>query len=123
MMLLTCYFRGDFMYSFCPYGMIEFTFICAEKHSTEKRKEEQPVTKAGNGFLKTFNMITYSTRIVCVLSVEDTGQTTNICRSHELFSGDLFVFVDSQRLLFLIFDVFLTFFISMVKVDVAPFHL
>lgn len=62
--LLTCCFGGYFMYSFCPCGIIEFTFVYAvvawmrtfltfisgEKFSIY-------ITKPGDGFLKTFSML------------------------------------------------------------------
>lgn len=64
LVLLTCCFGGYFMYSFCPCGMIEFTFVYAmvawlrtfltfisgEKFSVY-------ITKVGDGFLKTFSML------------------------------------------------------------------
>nr|QXE43455.1 ATP synthase F0 subunit 6 [Ophidascaris baylisi] len=62
--LLTCCFGGYFMYSFCPCGMIEFTFVYAVVAwlSTfltfiSGEKFSIYITKAGDGFLKTFSML------------------------------------------------------------------
>nr|AJF11578.1 ATP synthase F0 subunit 6 [Baylisascaris schroederi] len=64
LVLLTCCFGGYFMYSFCPCGMIEFTFVYAmvawlSTFLTFISGEKFPVyiTKVGDGFLKTFSML------------------------------------------------------------------
>nr|YP_009450243.1 ATP synthase F0 subunit 6 [Ortleppascaris sinensis]AOV93983.1 ATP synthase F0 subunit 6 [Ortleppascaris sinensis] len=62
--LLTCCFGGYFTYSFCPCGMIEFTFVYAVVAwmSTfltfiSSEKFSIYITKEGDGFLKTFSML------------------------------------------------------------------
>uniref|UniRef100_UPI0030E330FF ATP synthase F0 subunit 6 n=1 Tax=Porrocaecum reticulatum TaxID=2161849 RepID=UPI0030E330FF len=62
--LLTCCFGGYFTYSFCPCGMIEFTFVYAVVAwmSTfltfiSGDKFSIYITKEGDGFLKTFSML------------------------------------------------------------------
>nr|AJF11580.1 ATP synthase F0 subunit 6 [Baylisascaris schroederi] len=64
LVLLTCCFGGYFMYSFCPCGMIEFTFVYAMVAwlSTfltfiSGEKFSVYITKVGDGFLKTFSML------------------------------------------------------------------
>nr|QPF22258.1 ATP synthase F0 subunit 6 [Ophidascaris sp. CYZ-2020] len=64
LVLLTCCFGGYFMYSFCPCGMIEFTFVYAVVAwlSTfltfiSGEKFSIYITKAGDGFLETFSML------------------------------------------------------------------
>nr|UZP15726.1 ATP synthase F0 subunit 6 [Contracaecum sp.] len=62
--LLTCCFGGYFTYSFCPCGMLEFTFVYAVVAwmSTfmtfiSGEKFSVYITKEGDGFLKTFSML------------------------------------------------------------------
>nr|YP_004123391.1 ATP synthase F0 subunit 6 [Contracaecum rudolphii B Bullini et al., 1986]ACP30389.1 ATP synthase F0 subunit 6 [Contracaecum rudolphii B Bullini et al., 1986] len=62
--LLTCCFGGYFTYSFCPCGMLEFTFVYAVVAwmSTfftfiSSEKFSVYITKEGDGFLKTFSML------------------------------------------------------------------
>nr|QOS04436.1 ATP synthase F0 subunit 6 [Toxascaris leonina]QST20091.1 ATP synthase F0 subunit 6 [Toxascaris leonina] len=64
LVLLVCCFGGYFTYSFCPCGMIEFTFVYAMVAwlSTfltfiSGEKFSIYITKAGDGFLKTFSML------------------------------------------------------------------
>nr|ADV58583.1 ATP synthase F0 subunit 6 [Ascaris suum] len=64
LVLLTCCFGGYFMYSFCPCGMIEFTFVYAMVAwlSTlltfiTSEKFSIYISKAGDSFLKTFSML------------------------------------------------------------------
>nr|AJF11553.1 ATP synthase F0 subunit 6 [Baylisascaris schroederi] len=64
LVLLTCCFGGYFMYSFCPCGMVEFTFVYAMVAwlSTfltfiSGEKFSVYITKVGDGFLKTFSML------------------------------------------------------------------
>nr|YP_001795385.1 ATP synthase F0 subunit 6 [Toxocara malaysiensis]CAL80798.1 ATP synthetase subunit 6 [Toxocara malaysiensis] len=62
--LLTCCFGGYFTYSFCPCGMVEFTFVYAVVAwmSTflsfiSSEKFSIYISKSGDGFLKTFSML------------------------------------------------------------------
>nr|ACM88518.1 ATP synthase F0 subunit 6 [Toxocara vitulorum]ACR38967.1 ATP synthase subunit 6 [Toxocara vitulorum] len=62
--LLTCCFGGYFTYSFCPCGMVEFTFVYAVVAwmSTflsfiSSEKFSVYISKFGDGFLKTFSML------------------------------------------------------------------
>nr|YP_009391008.1 ATP synthase F0 subunit 6 [Caenorhabditis angaria]YP_009391092.1 ATP synthase F0 subunit 6 [Caenorhabditis castelli]ARV88260.1 ATP synthase F0 subunit 6 [Caenorhabditis angaria]ARV88356.1 ATP synthase F0 subunit 6 [Caenorhabditis castelli] len=62
--LLTCCFGGYFTYSFCPCGMVEFTFVYAAVAwmSTlltfiSSEKFSVYMSKAGDSFLKTFSML------------------------------------------------------------------
>nr|ARV88273.1 ATP synthase F0 subunit 6 [Caenorhabditis sp.] len=62
--LLVCCFGGYFTYSFCPCGMVEFTFIYASVAwmSTlltfiSSEKFSVYMSKAGDSFLKTFSML------------------------------------------------------------------
>nr|AJF11565.1 ATP synthase F0 subunit 6 [Baylisascaris schroederi] len=64
LVLLTCCFGGYFMYSFCPCGMIEFTFVYAMVAWSSTfltfisgEKFSVYITKVGDGFLKTFSML------------------------------------------------------------------
>nr|YP_009312529.1 ATP synthase F0 subunit 6 [Pseudoterranova cattani]AOV63280.1 ATP synthase subunit 6 [Pseudoterranova cattani] len=61
---LVCCFGGYFSYSFCPCGMIEFTFVYAivawmSTFFTFTTSEEFSIyiAKEGDGFLKTFSML------------------------------------------------------------------
>nr|ARV88368.1 ATP synthase F0 subunit 6 [Caenorhabditis sp. 38 MB-2015] len=62
--LLTCCFGGYFTYSFCPCGMVEFTFVYAAVAwmSTlltfiSSEKFSVYMSKGGDSFLKTFSML------------------------------------------------------------------
>ena len=62
--LLTCCFGGYFTYSFCPCGIVEFTFCYAAVAwiSTlltfiSREKFSIYIRKAGDSFLKTFSML------------------------------------------------------------------
>nr|AET08656.1 ATP synthase subunit 6 [Contracaecum osculatum B sensu Nascetti et al. (1993)] len=62
--LLVCCFGGYFTYSFCPCGMLEFTFVYAivAWMSTfltfiTSEKFSVYITKEGDGFMKTFSMM------------------------------------------------------------------
>nr|YP_009312541.1 ATP synthase F0 subunit 6 [Pseudoterranova decipiens sensu lato Germany]AOV63303.1 ATP synthase subunit 6 [Pseudoterranova decipiens sensu lato Germany] len=62
--LLVCCFGGYFSYSFCPCGMIEFTFVYAVVAwmstfftFTTSEKFSIYIAKEGDGFLKTFSML------------------------------------------------------------------
>nr|YP_009312517.1 ATP synthase F0 subunit 6 [Phocanema bulbosa]AOV63268.1 ATP synthase subunit 6 [Phocanema bulbosa] len=62
--LLVCCFGGYFSYSFCPCGMIEFTFVYAIVAwmstfftFTTSEKFSIYIAKEGDGFLKTFSML------------------------------------------------------------------
>nr|YP_009391032.1 ATP synthase F0 subunit 6 [Caenorhabditis virilis]ARV88296.1 ATP synthase F0 subunit 6 [Caenorhabditis virilis] len=62
--LLTCCFGGYFTYSFCPCGMVEFTFVYAAVAwmSTlltfiSSEKFSVYMSKSGDSFLKTFSML------------------------------------------------------------------
>lgn len=62
--LLTCCFGGYFTYSFCPCGMVEFTFVYAAIAwiSTlltfiSREKFSIYISKDGDSFLKTFSML------------------------------------------------------------------
>nr|YP_009058871.1 ATP synthase F0 subunit 6 [Parascaris univalens]YP_009445835.1 ATP synthase F0 subunit 6 [Parascaris equorum]AIM58802.1 ATP synthase F0 subunit 6 [Parascaris univalens]AIQ85134.1 ATP synthase F0 subunit 6 [Parascaris univalens]ATX68618.1 ATP synthase F0 subunit 6 [Parascaris equorum]BAV81426.1 ATP synthase F0 subunit 6 [Parascaris equorum] len=64
LVLLTCCFGGYFVYSFCPCGMVEFTFVYAVVAwlSTlltfmSGEKFSVYVAKLGDSFLKTFSML------------------------------------------------------------------
>nr|ADU78505.1 ATP synthase F0 subunit 6 [Baylisascaris ailuri] len=64
LVLLVCCFGGYFVYSFCPCGMIEFTFVYAVVAwlSTfltfiSSEKFSVYIAKVGDSFLKTFSML------------------------------------------------------------------
>lgn len=61
--LLTCCFGGYFTYSFCPCGMVEFTFVYAVVawmrtflSFISREKFSIYISKSGDSFLKTFSM-------------------------------------------------------------------
>lgn len=62
--LLVCCFGGYFTYSFCPCGMVEFTFVYAVVawlrtflSFISREKFSVYISKSGDEFLKTFSML------------------------------------------------------------------
>ncbi len=62
--LLTCCFGGYFTYSFCPCGIVEFTFVYAAVAwirtlltFISREKFSVYIRKGGDSFLKTFSML------------------------------------------------------------------